>query len=60
IPEEIWEKIFVPSFSTKTSGTGLGLALAQKTVEDMDGEIGFETKDGVGTTFYVRLPLTAD
>jgi len=60
IAEELWEKIFVPSFSTKTSGTGLGLAIAQKTIEDLEGEIGFTTKDGIGTTFRIRLPLTGD
>ncbi len=60
IAEELWEKIFVPSFSTKTSGTGLGLAIAQKTIEDLEGEIGFTTTHGVGTTFRVRLPLTGD
>lgn len=60
IAEELWEKIFVPSFSTKTGGTGLGLAIAQKTIEDVAGEIGFNTTDGVGTTFWVRLPLTED
>jgi len=54
IPPELWDKIFVPSFSTKTSGTGLGLALTQKTIEDMDGEIGFDTS-AEGTTFWIRL-----
>ena len=55
IPEQLWSSIFVPSFSTKTSGTGLGLAIARKTIEDHDGEIGFETREGEGTTFWIRL-----
>ena len=57
IPVEMREKIFQPNFSSKTSGTGLGLAIVQKAVEAMHGEIGFETKLNVGTTFWVRIPL---
>jgi signal transduction histidine kinase len=58
IPEELWTKIFVPSFSTKTSGTGLGLAIARKTIEDHDGDIGFETDEDSGSTFWIRLKCT--
>ena len=57
IPRALWDKIFVPSFSTKTSGTGLGLAIAHKTIENMDGEIGFDTAFEEGTTFWIRVPL---
>ena len=57
IPRNLWDQIFVPSFSTKTSGTGLGLAIARKTVENMEGEIGFETETDKGTTFWIRVPL---
>lgn len=60
IPEELWSRIFVPSFSTKTSGTGLGLAIARKTIEDHDGDIGFETEEGRGSTFWIRLACTSD
>lgn len=57
IPRNLWEKIFVPSFSTKTSGTGLGLAIARKTIENMDGEIGFTTQFEHGSTFWIKVPL---
>ncbi len=57
IPRALWDKIFVPSFSTKTSGTGLGLAIARKTIENMDGEIGFDTAFDEGTTFWIKVPL---
>ena len=53
----IHDKIFEPNFSTKTRGAGLGLAIVKKSVEEMLGEIGFETEEGVGTTFWIRLPL---
>ncbi len=57
IPEELREKIFQPNFSTKTSGTGLGLAIAAKSVEDLGGSIEFDTREGEGTTFRIRLPI---
>lgn len=57
IPEETQGKIFTPNFTTKTSGTGLGLAMCKGIVEKAKGEIWFETKVGEGTTFYVLLPL---
>ena len=50
-------KIFVPNFTTKSSGTGLGLAICKGIVEKAGGKIWFDTKEDVGTTFYVSLPL---
>jgi len=49
-------KIFIPYFSTKQSGSGLGLAISKQGIEQSGGEIWFDTKPGVGTTFYIRLP----
>ena len=60
IPEEVRDKVFEPNFSTKTSGTGLGLAIAQKSIDELGGEIGYETTEGEGTTFWLRLPLAAE
>ncbi len=60
IPEGTRTNIFTPNFTTKTSGTGLGLAMCKGIVEQMHGAIWFETKVGKGTTFYVELPLSAD
>jgi len=57
IPDEMQSKIFTPNFTTKTSGTGLGLAMCKGIVEQAKGEIWFETKAGEGTTFFVELPL---
>ncbi len=57
IPEHTQSKIFTPNFTTKTSGTGLGLPMSKSIVENAEGEIWFVTEVGVGTTFYVKLPL---
>ncbi|HEY1021221.1 MAG TPA: HAMP domain-containing sensor histidine kinase, partial [Flavisolibacter sp.] len=59
IPQEMQVKIFTPNFTTKTSGTGLGLAMCKSIVEQAGGRIWFTTKEGVGTTFFVQLPLNA-
>ena len=59
MPEEIWKDIFVPFFTTKIAGegTGLGLDISRKIVEKHKGKITFESKVGVGTTFFVYLPV---
>jgi two-component system, NtrC family, nitrogen regulation sensor histidine kinase NtrY len=57
IPESLAQHLFKPNFTTKTSGTGLGLAICKGIVEKAKGNIWFETKEGHGTTFYIRLPL---
>jgi two-component system sensor histidine kinase HydH len=56
------DKVFNPFFTTKASGTGLGLALTHKIVEDHRGSITFRSVPGTGTTFRVILPaaLPAD
>jgi len=50
-------KLFKPFFSTKPGGTGLGLALTQQIIGEHGGRIEWESTDGRGTTFRVRLPL---
>ena len=57
IPAAMRNKIFIPNFTTKTSGTGLGLAMCKSIVEQAGGSIWFETVEKQGTTFYVQLPL---
>ena len=56
IPENMREKIFEPNFTTKSSGTGLGLAFVKNSIENAGGKVWFETKTGEGTTFYLNFP----
>jgi len=57
IPEEMRSKIFTPNFTTKTSGTGLGLAMCKGIVEEANGKIWFEIRDGGERCFFVELPI---
>jgi len=56
IPEDIQHKVFSPNFTTKSSGTGLGLAMSRQMIEQAGGRIYFETEPEVGTTFFVEIP----
>jgi signal transduction histidine kinase len=56
IPEEVRSRIFDAHFTTKTTGTGIGLYLARSIVEAHGGEITVETAPGQGSTFRLRLP----
>jgi len=58
IPVELQEKLFEPSFTTKSSGMGLGLAITKRIIENFKGEIWFKTTDNVGTSFYIKIPLS--
>jgi signal transduction histidine kinase len=59
IPPHIAQKIFIPFFTTKTHGTGLGLSLVQKIVLAHNGRIEVHSGEGKGTRFVVTLPGTA-
>ncbi len=56
IPENMREKIFEPNFTTKSSGTGLGLAFVKNSIENAGGKVWFDTTLQAGTTFYLNLP----
>ena len=57
--EEALARVFEPYFSTKTSGTGLGLPIARRNIELSGGTITVESQKGGGTTVRVRLPVVA-
>ncbi len=57
IPANIHDRLFEPSFTTKNSGMGLGLAITKRIIENMKGEIRFQTSPGRGTSFVVEIPV---
>ena len=60
IAKEDYDRIFVPNFTSKSSGMGLGLAIVKNVVEQSNGQVYFETELGVGTTFIISLPRLAE
>ncbi|OGQ25285.1 MAG: hypothetical protein A2138_16755 [Deltaproteobacteria bacterium RBG_16_71_12] len=56
IPTRLLEQIFIPFFTTKARGTGLGLALCQRIIQHHGGAIEVRSIEGHGATFVVRLP----
>jgi len=58
IDSSLQDKIFVPNFTTKSSGTGLGLAFVKQAVENAGGTVEFKSFGEVGTTFYLSFPLS--
>ena len=56
VPADMLDKLFMPNFSTKTDGMGLGLAIVRKTVEDLHGTVTLKSEEGKGTTVSVWLP----
>ncbi len=60
IPEDILPRIFDPYFSTKTKGSGLGLASVYSIIKNHDGLIEVDTRVGSGTTFHIYLPASKE
>jgi PAS domain S-box-containing protein len=58
IPKQVQAKIFDPFFTTKPvgKGTGLGLSISYDIIRKHNGQLSFETKEGEGTTFIVKIP----
>jgi signal transduction histidine kinase len=60
IDPEMGEKIFEPYFTTKIGGTGLGLALTRRVVEDHGGTLSIQREDRGGTLALISLPTTGE
>lgn len=56
IAEELYDRIFEPNFTSKSGGTGLGLTMVRKMVEEYQGEISVKSEVGKGTTFTIYMP----
>jgi len=57
IPEEDLEKVFTPFYTTKHTGSGLGLSISHQIVQEHQGNIEVESKQNQGTTFRIILPV---
>ncbi len=57
IPEDSQREVFNPYYTSKSDGTGLGLPIVERIIFDHQGQIWFESAQGLGTTFFIDLPL---
>ncbi|MCL4429507.1 MAG: PAS domain S-box protein [Chloroflexi bacterium] len=60
IPENAKGKLFTPMFTTKSKGQGFGLAVIKRMAEALSGSVSFESQEGKGTKFTIRLPQNVD
>lgn len=57
IPKEIIEQLFTSNITTKKEGTGLGLANVKRIIDDLDGKLKIDSREGNGTIIRITLPL---
>lgn len=57
IPESVKPKLFTPMTTTKAKGQGLGLAVVKRLIEALGGNVSFESQEGNGTAFTIKLPI---
>ena len=57
IPPHVLEKIFEPFYTTKTKGTGLGMMIINKVIQDHKGKIHITSKENIGTKIVLCLPI---
>ena len=57
---DVRNRVFSPFFTTKENGTGLGLPVTRKIIEDHGGTLELESQASVGTRFTLRLPIMAE
>ena len=56
VPEKLRDKIFGPFFSTKKDGSGLGLVVTRRIIDQHGGAVSFVSEQGTGTDFVIRIP----
>jgi signal transduction histidine kinase len=57
IPDDLKKNLFIPNFTTKSSGMGLGLSIVKRYVESANGKVWFESQLNKGSVFFVELPV---
>lgn len=60
VPPEQMARVFVPFFTTKLTGTGLGLPVARKIAQNHGGDVAVRRNEGPGMTFAIHLPASGD
>ncbi|MCL2043803.1 MAG: ATP-binding protein [Treponema sp.] len=60
IAKQDMDQVFIPYYTTKKSGTGLGLPIVERIINDHGGVIWFNSAEGAGTTFFVDLPVSEE
>jgi two-component system nitrogen regulation sensor histidine kinase NtrY len=60
ISRENIKQLFVPNFTTKSTGTGLGLAMVKTIVQQNNGQVFFWSRENKGASFFVKLPLSKE
>ncbi|SIB01431.1 two-component sensor and regulator [Mycobacteroides abscessus subsp. abscessus] len=58
--EETLQRIYEPFYTTKETGTGIGMSVCKKIVEELGGSIDISSRPGVGTAVKVILPIEAE
>jgi PAS domain S-box-containing protein len=59
IPKDVQQKMFTVMFTTKSKGQGFGLPVVKRMTESLGGKVSFESQEGKGTTFTLKLPIKA-